>query len=111
MKHELLQTDIFYNYFWWDPTTMNNQLYRELWLVWTETRRHAHSVDFLPRFDRFGRYHFTAKAITAFRKAAEAAKILKFSRALELCEFALDHYEDFTRWYTIIQRQLDRRRR
>ena len=74
MKHELLQTDIFYNYFWWDPTTMNNQLYRELWLVWAETRRHAHSVNFLPRFDRFGCYHFTAKAITAFRKAAEAAK-------------------------------------
>ena len=111
MNQALLQTDSFHDYFWWDPATMNNQLHRELWLVWVETRRHAHSIDFLQRFERFGVYQFTAKAITAFRKAAEAAKILKFPRALELCKFALDHHEDFTRWYTIIQSHLDRRRR
>ena len=111
MNQALLQTDSFHDYFWWDPATMNNQLHRELWLGWVETRRHAHSIDFLQQFERFGVYQFTAKAITAFRKAAEAAKILKFPRALELCKFALDHHEDFTRWYTIIQSHLDHCRR
>ena len=37
MKQRLLQTEVFYEYFWWDTKVFEHQFFKEMWLVWIET--------------------------------------------------------------------------
>ena len=67
---------------------MSYETYKEIWIVWLETRKHIHQVDFLPRFNRLGPLQFAAKAATAFRRAAEVAHFHRLYIAQDLCSFA-----------------------
>ena len=104
-----MQTEVFYEYFWWDTKVFEHQFFKEMWLVWIETRRYAHAVDSQPRFDRFGPIQFTAKTLTAFRRAAELANFLKYKSALELCQYAVDQADEIKFWYNSIVADIDRR--
>ena len=85
-------------FFWWEPKILDYNTYKEIWIVWNETRRHAHQVDFLPRFNRFGSFQFAAKAATAFRKAIEVAHYHRLYTAQELCDFAQEIAPQFQVW-------------
>ena len=86
----ILYEDTYLEYMWWEPKALDHNTYKQVWLVWTEVRRHALECDFLPRFDRFGPLQFTAKVTTAFKKAAETAHYLRYNTAKELCQFVLE---------------------
>ena len=82
LKYEILYGETYFEFFWWDSKSLSHGLYKEYWVVWAETRRHAHQCDFLHRFNRFGPFQFATKTTTAFRKAAEVAFHHRFSEAL-----------------------------
>ena len=107
-KQDLLGDETYLSFLWWDPKIMDYNTFKQIWIVWIETRRHCHQVDFLPRFNRLGPLQFAAKAATAFRRAAEVAHYLRLETAQELCDFAQDLAQNFQTWSH--QLLFDRRR-
>jgi hypothetical protein len=107
---DILKEDTFLSYFWWIPQIFSHSEYKQLFAVWLEVRRHAHEVDFLPKFNRFKAIHFAAKAATAFRKAAVMAHLARFKLSAELCEFAHDKAPLFEMWAADILHAQRRRR-
>ena len=97
-KQDLLADETYLSFLWWDPKIMDYDTFKQIWLVWIETRRHIHQVDFLPRFNRLGPLQFAAKAATAFRRAAEVAHFLRLQTAQELCDFAQESAQNFQTW-------------
>ena len=77
----LLADETYLSYIWWEPKIMDFNTYKEIWMVWVETRKHVHQVNFLPRFNRFGPLQFAAKTATAFRKAAKVAHFNRLKMA------------------------------
>ena len=86
-KQDLLADETYLSFLWWDPKIMDYETFKQIWIVWIETRRHIHQVDFLPRFNCLGPLQFAAKAATAFRRAAEVAHFHRLHIAQDLCDF------------------------
>ena len=97
-KHDILADKTYLSFLWWEPKALDCNTCKEIWIVWNETRRHAHQINFLPRFNRFSPLQFAAKAATAFRKAAEVAHYHRLYTAQELCDFAQDIAPQFQIW-------------
>ena len=91
-KQDLLADETYLSFLWWDPKIMDYETYKQIWIVWIETRKHIHQVDFLPCFNQLGPLQFAAKAATAFRRGADGStfeilvlNLVRSCRDLVLC--------------------------